>query len=167
MKHKNTLLLLGVIVAILAMAVAYAAIEDVSFNVVGNAIATPNQSNFKVAFSASEAYYWSGDIYISIYSVSDRAVSFAVGGFKSVGDKVTVPIPIVNSSVDLKANLSCSTTNSNETYFKVTQELESTTLAQQGGTTNLNVTIELIKNPVTENQEGVFVVTLIASPEEA
>ena len=113
-----------------------------------------------MAFTNNPTYTETGNVEIT----GDRTASVYAWGLTQVGDKFIAKLPIANTSVDLTAYLSCSVTSTNTTYFKVTSTLDSTTLEPQTGVTNLNITIELIKTPVTAAQEVVLTAEVIASP---
>ena len=162
MRQRKTFLLLGVTVAILIMSIGYAAIQQVNFAVTGNAIATPDQTNFKVAFTGTPTYSGKGTATLKI--TGDRTATISASGMTAKGDSFTAVFTVANTSTDITAYLSSSVTNVNTEYFQVTSTLDSTVLVPQTGTTNLNVTVELIKTPISVAQTDSVTVELIASP---
>ena len=82
----------------------------------------------------------------------------------NVGDTVTLTIPVINESADVKANLSAAVENNNEEYFNVAAEPTVETLNANNATTTVTVTVSVVKVPKVANQNGTFTVTLTADP---
>lgn len=162
MRQRKILLLLGVVVAILMMSVGYAAIQQVNITVTGNAVVSPDQGNFKVAFVGTPTYSGKGTAILAI--TGDRTATINANGLTAKGDKLTAVFAVANTSIDITAYLAGSVTNVNTEYFKVTSTLDSAILEPQTGVTNLNVTVELIKTLISGNQTDSVTVELIASP---
>ena len=110
-------------------------------------------------------------------SETDKAASIAVdndgmnatvtvSNMTTVGDTVTLTLPVINESDGIKANLSASVTNDSEEYFSVTAEPAIDTLNGNGATTTVTVTVTVIDVPKVNDVEGTFTVTLTADPEE-
>ena len=163
MKQKRTFLLLSLVLSTLAMAVAYAAIQDIDFSVTGNATSIPYQENFKVALTGTPTYSGIGTADLAITGATTATMN--ISGLKSVGDKLEATFTIVNTSAGLFADLSSSVTNSNPTYFKVNSVVGSSQISPKTSTT-LTVTVELIKSPITEDQAVDLTVNVTASPVE-
>ena len=79
---------------------------------------------------------------------------------------VTATYTILNNSEDLSAKLSATTTNDNETYFTVTQKIADPTTITAGNTTTIEVTVELIKTPVTADETATIGVEITAEPQQ-
>ena len=89
---------------------------------------------------------------------NDKA-QFTVTGLKETGDEVSITYQIKNESA-YSATVSVKTnTNTNTDYFKFTNDITSTTSIAAGGTVDVTVTVELIKQP-TEQQSASFVLEL-------
>lgn len=71
-----------------------------------------------------------------------------VNGLTAKGDTATATYTIANTSADLSAVLSATTSNTNDEFFKVTQNIAKGTVAA-GDSTTITVTVELIKTPIT------------------
>ena len=110
-------------------------------------------------------------------SETDKAASIAisndstsatvtVSNLTTVGDTVTLTLPVINESDGIKANLTASVVNNNQEYFNVTAEPATDTLNGNGATTTLLVTVTVTDVPKVNDVEGTFTVTLAAEPEE-
>ena len=94
------------------------------------------------------------------------SATVSVLNMTNVDDTVTLTIPVINESDDIKADLSASVVNNNEEYFNVTAEPAVTTLNGSDATTTVTVTVKVIKVPKVDNVNGTFTVTLTADPAE-
>ena len=102
-------------------------------------------------------------------TVANDALSadVAVSNLTTVGDTVTFTIPVINESDGIKANITAAITNNNEEYFNVTATTTTETLLNDGGaTTDVTVTVSVVKVPKVNDVEGTFTVTLTAEPTE-
>lgn len=159
MKSKKTLMTLGVIVAVLVLGVGYAAITDINLNINGTAAATPSDDNFSVIFTGTPST--SGDT-VSASITDDLTATMTVTGLTTTGDTATASYTIKNASEELSATVEQGTiTNDNETYFEVTTDWTTTTLAADGSKT-VTVTVKLIKTPI-EDQSATFTIPFTAT----
>ena len=94
------------------------------------------------------------------------SATVSVLNMTNIDDTVTLTIPVINESDDIKADLSASVVNNNEEYFNVTAEPAVTTLNGSDATTTVTVTVKVIKVPKVDNVNGTFTVTLTADPAE-
>jgi len=165
MRAQRTFLLLSVVVAVLLMAVAYAAISNVTLNITGNVAATADQGNFKVAFTGTPSYTrasGTSSTATATMTASGQTATMNVSGMQTAGDTVVITYSIKNSSSDIGALLSATRTVSNTTYFSVSTSFGSTDLPA-GNTTTLTVTVKLIKTPLS-NVSSTVTVNITASP---
>ena len=88
-----------------------------------------------------------------------------VSKLSAKGDTATATYTIENTSADLSAVLSATTTNSNTEYFKVTQNIAKATIGH-GETTTITVTVELIKTPIIDGIESTIGVIIDANPQQ-
>ncbi len=171
MKKKTGII--AILVAILLLGVGYAAISNITLNV-NNSSATvsPDQQNFVVKYDVVGNFSYSGNpsgSSVTLSRTSDTAATFTVTGLTKQGDSVTITYPIINASPTLDASLAVPTvTNDNTTYFSVTPvaPASATTLAANGGTTNLTLQVEVIKTPTTTDQTANITAAIVASPVE-
>ena len=154
MRRTNAKIVGGVLVlAVILVAVAYAAITSTQLNINGTGNATANQSNFKVEFIGTPTTGGKGTTTATIDSSVKTNGTVTVNGLTAKGDEATATYTVKNLSADLSADLSATATSSNEEYFEVLCTLEKTTLKAQEETT-LKVTVRLLKTPIDETKEN-------------
>lgn len=148
---KGTKTVIGVVlfVAVVLVAVGYAAITSITLNINGTLEAEASDANFSVKFVQEEPET-SGDGVIEASVTDDTHAVLNVSGLTAKGQTATATYTIQNTSADLSAALSAAVTNSNEEYFEVTQQIAEPTTVTAGGTTTITVTVELLKTPVNE-----------------
>ena len=154
--------------AIILVAVAYAAITSTQLNINGTGNATANQSNFKVEFIGTPTTGGKGTTTATIDSSVKTNGTVTVNGLTAKGDEATATYTVKNQSADLSADLTAEATSSNEEYFEVLCTLEKTTLKAQEETT-LKVTVRLLKTPIDETKENLRTdigVTVTAEPKQ-
>lgn len=165
MRSKNTFLLLSVVVGVLVMSMAYAAISNITLNVTGNVIATPDSGNFRVEFDENDCGYDvnSGNGKATISADGTKA-TMNVSGFTAAGDSLTAWFYIDNlSHDDLYAKLSCTISVSNTTYFTATADFDEDIL-EPGWGAYLYITVKLKKTPITSNATSTITVRVTAEP---
>ena len=166
---KNTKIVGGVLlVAIILVAVAYAAITNVELNINGVGSAQAKQENFKVEFIGTPTTSGKGTTTATINSDDKTQGEVNVTGLTAKGDEATATYTVKNLSSDISADLTAEATSSNQTYFEVICSLEKTTLKAQEETT-LKVTVRLLKTPIDETKEDLnsdIDVTLTAEPKQ-
>ena len=169
MRRTNAKIVGGVLVlAVILVAVAYAAITSTQLNINGTGNATANQSNFKVEFIGTPTTGGKGTTVATIDSNVKTNGTVTVNGLTAKGDEATATYTVKNQSADLSADLSSEATSSNEEYFEVLCTLEKTTLKAQEETT-LKVTVRLLKTPIDETKENLKTdigVTVTAEPKQ-
>ena len=166
---KNTKIVGGVLlVAIILVAVAYAAITNVELNINGVGSAQAKQENFKVEFIGTPSTSGKGTTTATINSDDKTQGEVNVTGLTAKGDEAVAIYTVKNLSSDISADLTAEATSSNQTYFEVICSLEKTTLKAQEETT-LKVTVRLLKTPIDETKEDLnsdIDVTLTADPKQ-
>ena len=166
---KNTKIVGGVLlVAIILVAVAYAAITNVELNINGVGSAQAKQENFKVEFIGTPSTSGKGTTTATINESDKTKGTVNVTGLTAKGDEATATYTVKNLSSDISADLTAEATSSNQTYFEVICSLEKTTLKAQEETT-LKVTVRLLKTPIDETKEDLnsdIDVTLTAAPKQ-
>jgi len=165
MKQSRTFLILALVVAVLALGIAYAAITSVTLNVNGNVLASAEQGNFKVSFikDGTGAPSFNGKGTATLAITNDTTATMDVSGLSSIGDTLTATFTIKNTSDDLTATLVATPSNSNPEYFEVTPTLGSTTVDPVDGTTTLQVAVKLIKTPLAD-QKATIGIAIVATP---
>ena len=166
---KNTKIVGGILlVAIILVAVAYAAITNVDLKINGVGSAQAKQENFKVEFIGTPSTSGKGTTTATINSDDKTQGSVNVTGLTAKGDEAVATYTVKNLSSDISADLTADATSSNQTYFEVICSLEKTTLKAQEETT-LKVTVRLLKTPIDETKEDLnsdIDVTLTAEPKQ-
>ena len=166
---KNTKIVGGILlVAIILVAVAYAAITNVELNINGVGSAQAKQENFKVEFIGTPSTSGKGTTTATISESDKTKGTVNVTGLTAKGDEATATYTVKNQSSDISADLTAEATSSNQTYFEVICSLEKTTLKAQEETT-LKVTVRLLKTPIDETKEDLnsdIDVTLTADPKQ-
>ena len=166
---KNTKIVGGVLlVAIILVAVAYAAITNVELNINGVGSAQAKQENFKVEFIGTPSTSGKGTTTVTISESDKTKGTVNVTGLTAKGDEATATYTVKNLSSDISADLTAEATSSNQIYFEVICSLEKTTLKAQEETT-LKVTVRLLKTPIDETKEDLnsdIDVTLTAEPKQ-
>lgn len=158
--------IIGVLIAILALGIGYAAVTAVTLVITGTGSITATQENFKVHYTGTVAVTKSPDTIVTTQTHNNaQAGEFTVSGMTKAGDTVTFTYTVINESEGINANLAAPTvvTNSNSEYFEVTTSRDATTLAPTESTTQ-TVTVTAIKTPVTDDVSGNFTIKLVASP---
>ena len=158
MKAKRTFIVLAIVIAVLALGIAYAAVTR-ELSITGNATGTFNEDNFKVYFSeVSPVYDGKGTEQANVVSGSTAAINqqdktlgyFNFNGFTTVGQKQQATWTILNdNSADIDAINVVTTIESagtNTTNFKVTK-IDAPTTIKAGETGDVTVIVECIQTP--------------------
>ena len=173
MKNKKYLVSLFVLVALLCLGIGYAA---VSKNLVIEADATtlkegvdpsdpnandPLKENFKVKFDSGTKTV-SDATKVTDVVISDEQVTFSVNNLYLKDSIATITLKIVNASEDLAAVIAEPViTNTNNTYFKITENWTEVTL-EPGDSQEFTVTVQVIKSAI-DHQYADFTITFTAN----
>ena len=169
MRRANNKVVGGIVLlAIILVAVGYAAITNVTLNINGTAKSGANQSNFVVEFIGTPTTGGKGTTTATINASKKTEGTVEVSGLTAKGDTATATYTVKNQSQDLSADLTAEATSSNEKYFETICTVEKTTLKAQEETT-LTVTIKLLKTPIDETKEDLtsnIGVSITAEPKQ-
>ena len=169
MRRANNKVVGGILLlAIILVAVGYAAITNVTLNINGTAKSGANQSNFVVEFIGTPTTGGKGTTTATINASKKTEGTVEVSGLTAKGDTATATYTVKNQSQDLSADLTAEATSSNEKYFETICTVEKTTLKAQEETT-LTVTIKLLKTPIDETKEDLtsnIGVSITAEPKQ-
>lgn len=165
--NRNTKAIVGLVllVAVLLVAVGYAAITATQLTINGTANATTKQENFNVEFTGTPTVSDADKVEAKLVDQKPLKAIMNVSKLTAKGDTATATYTIANTSADLSAVLSATTTNTNDEYFKITQNIAKATVAV-GDTTTITVTVELIKTPITQDEETTIGVAITAEPQQ-
>ena len=167
---RNTNRVVGgvVLLAVILVAIAYAAITNVTLKINGTSKSQANQTNFVVEFVGEPTTGGKGTTTATINTSKRTEGTVNVEGLTAKGDTATATFTVQNSSQDLSADLTAKATSSNENYFEVRCKIDDTTL-KAGATTKLTVTVELLKTPIDETKEDLSTnigVSITAEPKQ-
>ena len=157
-----------VLLAIILVAVGYAAITNVTLNINGTAKSEASQSNFVVEFTGTPTTGGKGTTTATINESKRTEGTIEVSGLSAKGDTATATYTVKNNSQDLSADLTAEATSSNEKYFETICTVEKTTLKAQEET-SLTITIKLLKTPIDETKEDLksnIGVSITAEPKQ-
>ena len=157
-----------VLLAIVLVAVGYAAITNVTLNINGTAKSEASQTNFVVEFTGTPTTEGKGTTTATINENKKTEGTIEVAGLTAKGDTATATYTVKNNSQDLSADLTAEATSSNSDYFEVISKLDKTTL-KTGEETSLTVTIKLLKTPIDETKEDLksnIGVSITAEPKQ-
>lgn len=163
MRHDKIILLLLVVAIslaiLLATGVGYAVENDY---IRDNTLLAPGQTEFKVEFNEETAYTGDGVAILKITGPKTAIIN--ITGLENVGDSVTSIFTIENKSIELYADIYAEVTNTNTEYFKITSTLSESSVKPKLGTTNLEITVELIKLPIKNEEKANICVNIFAEP---
>ena len=162
--------ILGVLIAVLALGIGYAAVSAVTLTITGSGKISPDQNNFDVHYTGNITVTKSNNDITTTQSHNDaQEGTFNIEGMTQKGDTVTFTYTVINDSEDLKATLAAPTvkTNSNSTYFTVETATADNTLTANGGTTTQTVTVTAAKTPVEDDETTSVTIELVASPDNS
>ena len=169
MRGRESRVVGGVLLlAVILVAIAYAAITNVTLNINGTSKSQANQTNFVVQFVGEPTTGGKGTTTATINTSKRTEGTMNVEGLTAKGDTATATFTVQNSSQDLSADLTAKATSSNEDYFEVRCKIDDTTL-KAGATTELTVTVELLKTPIDETKEDLSTnigVSITAEPKQ-
>ena len=167
MKKKKSMIFLALLVAVFVLGVGYAAVTGVNLTLSGSAAA--KAKGLDVAFNGStdsDQTVGSGATITPTASEHSLTANIAVTNLESVGDTITATYTIENYETDVAASLTtASITNTNSEYFEVTSNIPTSSgtpvSLAAGGTTDLVVTVRLIKTPVTSQYNSTDITVVV------
>ena len=152
--RRNTKIVGGILlVAILLVAVGYAAITNVTLNIDGTAKSEGNPDNFKVELVGEPQTSGDGTTTATINTADKTQGTMNVSGLNAKGQTAIATYTLKNQSTDLSADLTAKATSTNDEYFEVQCSLEKTTLKAQEQTT-MTVKVKLLKTPIDQTKEN-------------
>lgn len=131
-----------------------------NYYVIANSL-NSSKLNFKVQFSGEPQVSNKTKVKAAITDELNATVN--VDNLTMNENIETVTYIVQNTSTDLSADLSVKTHNSNEEYFSLSYNIEKTTL-KKGESTKVTIIIQLIKDPILENEKSTIGIQLKATP---
>ena len=167
--RRNTKIVGGILlVAILLVAVGYAAITNVTLNIKGTTKSEGNPDNFKVELIGEPQTSGDGTTTATINTADKTQGTMNVSGLNAKGQTAIATYTVKNQSADLSADLTAMATSTNDEYFEVQCSLDKTTLKAQEQTT-MTVKVKLLKTPIDETKENLLTeigVNITAEPKQ-
>lgn len=164
MKKRRTLIIALLLVAALALGIGYAALSNVTLNINGSAIVTPDQNNFGVRFDGTPV---TNGATAAVLADKTKA-SMDVTGLTDKGQTATATFTILNDDTVSQYAASIqdvAIAEYDETYFTISTDFVNTVL-QPGESMTVTVTVTLIKVPTTA-QQATIGISFTAVPQEA
>ena len=154
MRRANNKVVGGILLlAIVLVAVGYAAITKVGLNIDGTAKSEANPDNFKVELIGEPQTSGDGTTTATINTADKTQGTMNVSGLNAKGQTAIATYTVKNQSADLSADLTAKATSTNDEYFEVQCSLEKTTL-KAGEETTMTVKVKLLKTPIDETKEN-------------
>jgi len=159
MRERRVFMLLGIVLAVFVLGLAYAAVST-QLEITGNATGNFDPSNFQVIFSGVSGVTGTKGVNTSgstatIDSVDKTKGSFSFNGFTTKGQTQSATWTISNENdAELYAHIEINTdTEINKEHFKATCNLADDVIAPNE-TTTVTVTVECIKTPEGNVESG-------------
>ena len=152
-KANNKLISVIILIAIILVAVGYAAITNIELNINGTAKSKAEQENFVVELIGEPQTTGDGSTIATIDAQDKTQGTMTVTGLNAKGQTAIAVYTVENKSQDLSADLTAEATSSNDEYFEVQCSLDKTTLKAQEETT-MTVKVKLLKTPIDETKEN-------------
>ncbi len=152
-RANNKIIGVIVLLAIVLVAVGYAAITKVGLKIDGTAKSEGNPDNFKVELVGEAQTSGDGTTTATINTADKTQGTMNVSGLNAKGQTAIATYTVKNQSTDLSADLTAKAISTNDEYFEVQCSLEKTTLKAQEQTT-MTVKVKLLKTPIDETKEN-------------
>ncbi|GEM_PF-5534381 len=172
MKKRSTKLIFGLFALVVCLAVGFATVSSVTPTATGSA--AMKDSNLNVVFDGTPVCSDTTNDSASIDSTDKLKATFSVTNLAAVGDTRTVTYTVKNNEVDLAAKIYVATaatdiTNTKSDYFEVTTDCTGSsnakTIAKNGATTTVVITVKLIKVPTASaDSSSTITVKFTADP---
>ena len=166
MRQERIILLLVIVMVVLSIllitGVGYAVETDNTLKISDNALLSPEQTDFKIAFTGEPTYTGKGVATLKLTGPTTATMN--ITGLDVIGDSVTATFTIANKSNYIYADIDAKVTNTNTEYFNVTSTLSESTLEPITGKATIKITVELIKLPIDNDENATICTNLVANP---
>ena len=98
MSKTSKILIAVMVLAVLLLGIGYAAIQNVTLNITGTAVADPNQANFKVQFSGEPTVSDADKVKAAVSDELNATIN--VTGLTAKGESVAATYTVHNASED-------------------------------------------------------------------
>lgn len=150
MKNRKKFIGIVLLIVVLALGIAYAA-TTIGLNITGSATANFGANNHKVSFTGETSKSGDGTIEATATEGSTNA-TFNVSGLTTTGETATATFKVLNSSAELESAIKVDAESIEKPeYFKITTSIpEDGKVLSPNEKTDVTVTIELLKSPVSD-----------------
>ena len=177
MTNTSKIILSIILTAVVVVGVGYAALNNITLNITGSTMATPDDANFNVIFTEAkqpvitkevEAEEVVASATSEIVSGNPESAKITITNLTAKGDTVVAEYTIQNTSKDLAAKVSIKTTKTN-TKYTVTPELVGTIggYIKAGDTATAKVTVKLLETPIKNDITEDIGIAITAEPVQA
>ena len=152
MKEKTIWITLAIVIAVLALGVAYAAITTQTLNVVGNVTTATSDANFNVEITEitkQDMMSTAGTLTSNIMATGKTA-TMDISGLTTKGQTITAKVAVTNNSADLDAVITSDVVHTNSTWFAVSNLSSQNEVIKPGKTAYVLVEIRLLDTPATD-----------------
>lgn len=161
---KQVQVFIFICIAVISLAIGYAAISSIILSVNGTGEVSVDSSNYDVHFDITVNPTMTANMgSATIDQLDDKVAHITVTGLTKKDDSATAEYTVVNDSNSIGANISLELTNTNTEYFRVTETILDKQL-QAGDTTKVRITVELLKTPISEVLTSDIIARLEAEP---
>lgn len=166
MRQEKIILSLVILIALLSMmlltGVGYAAETGKTLKISDNPLLVAEQRDFKIAFSENPTYI--GDGIAILERKGATTATMNITGLKAVGDSVTAIFTIENQSNNIDAEIKTKVINTNTEFFDVSTSLSEHIISHKDGKVIVEITVELIKVPIKNNETAHISMNIITKP---
>lgn len=155
---ENKIIITLVIITFLLSLVLFVNIGYADESLINNNTSLEN-SNFDIVFNQN-SNITSNEIIIT----GQRTATLNNISLNNLHETKKLLVPISNNSDNLSAKLSSKISNSNPEYFKVTSSLSNSIIKPNSKDVILELTIELIKTPITKTETTNIELEIISDP---
>ena len=155
---ENKIIITLVIITFLLSLVLFVNIGYADDSLINNNTSLEN-SNFDIVFNQN-SNITSNEIIIT----GQRTATLNNISLNNLHETKKLLVPISNNNDNLSAKLSSKISNSNPEYFKVTSSLSNSIIKPNSKDVILELTIELIKTPITKTETTNIELEIISDP---
>ena len=159
---KQIQVFIFICIAVITLGIGYAAISSIILTINGTGTASVNSNNFNVHFDTTVNPTITANMGSATIDGEDNKVAhIAVTGLTKVGDTATAEYTVINESNGVGTEISLELTNTNTSYFKVTETIVKKQLPA-GQSTKVRIIVELLKTPIEDTVSTDITGTLTA-----
>lgn len=158
-----SLVMLAIVLSIILITrVGYASESGNTIKISDNPLLIEEQDDFKIEFNKNPTYIGDGIAKVKMTGPTNAIID--ITNLKEVGDYVTVIFTIENKSKTMCADIITKVTNTNTQFFDVRASLSESILKPKTGKTFLELTVELIRLPIKNDETSYISIDVIANP---